>query len=262
MNRTALRCVALLALGMSACASNAARAAATHAPPAAQPKYPAPATPLARDHDYFTRAPAVDFWALAPYYVGQQDDVSCSLASLTMLVNAARRGLSLDSEEPLVSQARLLEKVASDVWKRGLAAGGPGVTLEQLAVLARQSLAAYGMKPARVEDTHLAETTPAALEQLREVLRANENSGSDWLLFDFLAGTYLGTGDAGDYGHIAPVGAYDAERQRVLVLDPDRQWYEPYWLPDDVALAGMATRDPDSGQPRGYLYVSLPVPSP
>ncbi|MEO8179345.1 MAG: phytochelatin synthase family protein [Deltaproteobacteria bacterium] len=261
MSGTALRIVALLALGMSACASNVAHDTATSAPLADQPKYAAHATPLTRDHDYFTRAPAVDFWALAPYYVGQQDDVSCSLASLTMLVNAARRGSAPRSEEPLVSQPRLLERVASDVWTHGLAPGGPGVTLEELAVLARQSLEVYGMKPQRVEVTHVAEVTPAALERLRDVLRANESSGSDWLLFNFLARTYLGTGEAGDYGHIAPVGAYDAERQRVLVLDPDRQWYEPYWLADDVALAGMATRDPDSGQPRGYVYVSLPVPA-
>jgi hypothetical protein len=261
MNGIALRCVALLALGMGACASHTASDAPS-APLADPPKYPAHASPLARDHDYLTRAPAVDFWALAPYYVGQQDEVSCSLASLTMLVNAARRGSALGSQDPLVTQPRLLERVASEVWKHGLAPGGPGVTLEQLAVLARQSLEAYGMKPVRVEVTHLAETTPAALEQLREVLRANESSGSDWLLLNFLAGTVLGTGASGDYGHIAPVGAYDAERQRVLVLDPDRQWYEPYWLPDGVALAGMATRDPDSGQPRGYVYVSLPVLSP
>jgi hypothetical protein len=256
-----LPCVAVLGVGLKACAPPAARDA-RRAPLAAQPKYPAQATPLARDHDYFTRASAADFWALVPYYVGQQDDVSCSLASLTMLVNAARRGSALGSEEPLVTQPRLLERVASDVWKHGLAPGGPGVTLEQLAALARQSLEAYGMKPVRVEVTHVAETTPAALERLRERLRSNESSGSDWLLFNFLAGAVLDTGEAGNYGHIAPVGAYDAERRRVLVLDPDRQWYEPYWLPDELALAGMATRDPDSGQPRGYVYVSLAVPSP
>ena len=59
------------------------------------------------------------------------------------------------------------------------------------------------------------------------------------------------------YGHIAPVGAYDEPNRRVLVMDPDRAWYEPYWIPDDVALAGMATRDPVSGAPRGYLIVSV-----
>ena len=74
------------------------------------------------------------------------------------------------------------------------------------------------------------------------------------MLFNFLAGEYVGVGD---YGHIAPVGAYDAAARRVLILDPDRTWYEPYWIPDEVALAGMATPDAASGQARGYLYVSV-----
>jgi hypothetical protein len=255
VTRTALHTIVLLALGMSACAASTTRDVASAALATAEPKYAAHAVPLARDNDYFRSAPAVDFWALAPYYVGQQDDVSCSLASLTMLVNAARRGQALRSDEPLVTQARLLERVASDVWKRGLAAGGSGVTLDQLAVLAKQSLQSFGIQPERLEVTHVAGASPPALERLRTLLRANESSASDWLLLDFLARNYVGTGD---YGHIAPVGAYDAARQRVLVFDPDRQWYEPYWVPDEVALAGMATLDPDSGKPRGYLYVSLP----
>ena len=77
---------------------------------------------------------------------------------------------------------------------------------------------------------------------------------SDYLLLNFDVRAYVGVGD---YGHIAPVGAYDAERQRVLVLDPDRVWYEPYWIPESVALAGMATRDSVTGRPRGYIHVAL-----
>jgi hypothetical protein len=53
------------------------------------------------------------------------------------------------------------------------------------------------------------------------------------------------------------VAAYDEVQRRVLVLDPDREWYEPYWISDEVALAGMATLDADSGQPRGYVHVAL-----
>ena len=96
------------------------------------------------------------------------------------------------------------------------------------------------------------QASPSALEQLRAALRANEASAGDWLLLNFLAESFVGSGA---YGHIAPVGAYDAEAQRVLVLDPDREWYEPFWLPDEDALRGMATLDADSGRPRGYVHV-------
>jgi hypothetical protein len=144
--------------------------------------------------------------------------------------------------------------VNSPVWERGLAPGGEGVTLDELAVLAAQSLRSSGIEPGRVQVTHVPEASAEALARLREVLRANEADGDDWLFVNFLAAAYVGVGD---YGHIAPVGAYDADTQRVLILDPDRDWYEPYWVPDEVALAGMATRDSVTGEPRGYLQVSL-----
>ena len=249
--------LALVGLLASACASAASPAPATNAqsvPGAAQPKYAAFSVPLSHDHAYFQRASAPDFWSLASYYVGQQNDAACSLASLTMLVNAARHTTALTTDEPLVTQTLLFERVHSNVWRRGLAPDGDGVTLDQLAELTRQSLAAFALTPTHLETTHVPEASPEALERLRTVLRQNETSASDYLLLNFDVQTYVGVGD---YGHIAPVGAYDAEHQRVLVLDPDRQWYEPYWIPDTIALAGMATRDSVTREPRGYLYVKL-----
>lgn len=245
----------LLALASLSCAPPAAAPAlaARGGPAAAVPKYPAWALPLSREHGYLQRAPAVDFWALISHYAAQRDDVSCSLASLSMLVNAARGGAPLGSDEPLVTQRALLARVQSDVWRRGLAPGGPGVTLEQLGALAEQSLRAYSLA-ARVRVQHVSQASPQALAALRELLRANEASARDWLLLNFAAQHYVGVGD---YGHIAPVAAYDQAQRRVLVLDSDREWYEPYWIPDEVALAGMATRDADSGQPRGYVHVAL-----
>jgi hypothetical protein len=244
------RLASVLFWSMTACSGGAPGAAS----PARAPKYAAFAVPLANDHDYLRGAPAPDFWALSPYYVGQQNDASCSLASLSMLVNAARLGTRLAAEDPLVSQPLLLERVESRLWAKGVAEDGDGVTLDQLGALARQSLAAFGKLARRVEVTHVPAVTPEALERLREVLRQNEASAYDWVLLNFHARAYVG---AGDYGHIAPVGAYDERQRRLLVLDPDRAWYEPYWIPEEVALAGMATPDATTGQPRGYVYVSL-----
>jgi hypothetical protein len=221
--------------------------------PGTPPKYPSTTLPLSRESAYLRRAASPDFWSLSPYYVGQEDDVSCSLASLTMLVNAARRHAPLDSESPLTTQALLRRRVNSPVWERGLAPGGEGVTLDELARLATQSLQAFGLE-ARVTVTHVPEASAQALAQLQQALRANEATADDWLLVNFLAAAYVGVGD---YGHIAPVGAYDADTRRVLILDPDRAWYEPYWIPDEVALTGMATPDSVTGEPRGYLQVSL-----
>jgi len=191
---------------------------------------------------------------LAPYYVPQHNDRACSLASLSMLVNAARSSLPLGQNDPLVSQPLLETKVGSTLWSKALAPGGEGVTLAELAALASQSLNAFQLRPERLEVTHVRDASPDALAKLRQQLVANEASRDDWMLLNFFVEEYTGVGD---YGHIAPVGAYDAEQKRVLVMDPDRTWYEPYWVPDEVALRGMATLDSASGEHRGYVYVSV-----
>ena len=64
------------------------------------------------------------------------------------------------------------------------------------------------------------------------------------------------TGDPeGSIGHIAPVAAYDENKKQVLILDPDRDYYEPYWVSDEQALKGMATLDKGAGKYRGYLVI-------
>jgi hypothetical protein len=80
------------------------------------------------------------------------------------------------------------------------------------------------------------------------------------MLVNFLQS--VATGDPqGAIGHIAPVGAYDAKTQRVLLLDPDRQWYEPYWVPDKLLLLAMATTDKTSARGRGYVWVKASEPA-
>ncbi len=260
--RTRIFAQALSLLIASACSTRSvaptmpAQRAAAAAPALAGhiPKYGPVAVPLSRSNDYFRRALAPDFWTLAPYYIAQHNDRACSLASLSMLVNAARSALPLGQSDSLVTQPLLESRVDSQLWSKALAPGGEGVTLAQLAALTSQSLHAFQLRAERLEVTHVRDTSPEALAKLRQRLLENEGSGDDWMLLNFFVEPYTGVGD---YGHIAPVGAYDAEQRRVLVMDPDRTWYEPYWIPDEVALHGMATLDAASGEHRGYVYVSV-----
>jgi len=63
----------------------------------------------------------------------------------------------------------------------------------------------------------------------------------------------------GDCGHFSPLGAYDAARDRVLILDVYRVELEPYWVPAVRLFEGMATINRAGGDPRGYLTVRLPA---
>ena len=220
-----------------------------------RPKYGPGAVRLYEAREYVQRNPAPDFWALIPYYAAQPDDRSCSAASVCMLANALRVERSLGADEPLVTQAALLESVPADQWRDKVAPGGEGLSLGELAAVIPRALAAFGIG-AEVEMVRFADESAAAKRRLRELLVENERSGRDLILVNFLQSRLTGDPE-GAVGHIAPIGAYDAERRRVLILDPDRQWYEPYWVSEETLLSAMATTDPVSGGPRGLVHVSI-----
>jgi len=230
----------------------AAVAAAQDAP--TRPKY-GPAVTRLRDAREFVRtAPAADFWALIPYYLPQLDDQSCSVATACMLVNAVRAERKLTADDELATPAGVLGAVEPRAWKDKVAAGGAGLTLDEFAAVVPQALRAYGEAECRVTVVRFPEPPDAALARLRKLLVANERSSRDFVVANFLQSVV--TGDpAGAVGHLAPIAAYDAETHRVLVFDPDRRWYEPYWVPDETLLAAMRAPDADAGQPRGLLWV-------
>ena len=217
-------------------------------------KYGPEATVLSQSHEYFQKHAAPGFWSLIPYYQAQQDDRSCSVASVAMVVNAARVGKKLTADDELVTQSGLLKRLQSTDWPKWVGTGGHGVTLDQLRSLVENALKSYGVEGATVQVVHTTDASAQTKALLHKALVASESSPRAFIIINFIQGAY--TGDA-DVGHIAPVGAYDSGRKRVLVLDPDRQWYEPYWVSEETLIKGMVTHDNESGISRGYLLVEL-----
>ena len=173
---------------------------------------------------------------------------------MAMLVNGLRAARPLDADDELVTPAGLLELIPAGEWKEKVASGGPGVTLDELGRIVPRVLKAYDIGHARIEIIRLDHDTEGAA-RLRRLLAENERSDRDLILANFLQSAL--TGDpAGAVGHIAPIGAYDARRDRVLILDPDRRWYEPYWVAVESLLAAMDTEDPVSHKPRGLIRVA------
>jgi hypothetical protein len=244
----------LLAAVLSALAASATAHSADPKPKYG-PKDKPRAQPLSAENAFLREAgnPAPDFWKLIPYYAAQATGGSCLVASVAMVVNAARAatGSPLTSEDKLVTQQELLEKVKAEDWKRRTTSKlGRGVTLEQLGKVTHASLRAYGFASPVVTATHV--DSDEAKKRFVEALERSEKAATDFLLVNFVQSAAT---DDSDTGHIAPVGAYDARAKRVLVLDPDREWYEPYWVSVDDLLKGMATLDKESGKSRGFVRV-------
>ena len=223
---------------------------------ALKPKYQSGTVPLSIDSGYFRSNRAPDFWVLMPYYMAQQDGKSCSLASSVMVMNAIRSTLAmtLTSEDSLLTQTSLLEKSKSELWKKNLGPLGQGVTLDELKSVIEASIRSLGVNEFEVRLHRVDGTGSEALKSLRKDLSTNEKTSLNFMIINYLQG--LLTGDAA-VGHIAPIGAYDDKKHRVLVLDPDREWYEPYWVSDELLLKSMATLDSISKKNRGYLFIRL-----
>jgi len=62
-------------------------------------------------------------------------------------------------------------------------------------------------------------------------------------------------GQNGD-GHISPVGAYDADSDRVLVLDVAKYKYPPVWMTIADLYRAINTVDPGSNKTRGVVVVT------
>lgn len=235
------------------------RAAAFAADPKYGPAGAPTAVPLSQDHGYLSDPahPAPDYWRLSSFYVPQANAYSCSVAAVAMALNALlNTGRSRGDLDKNITEAELLKKVKGN-WK-GLvspagAAGRHGVTLAQLESFLKAGLLAYGAAGFVVEKHEAAGDTEQELQVLRADLAWNEKSPDDLMLVHFVQDD-LTQAKGGPYPHVSPVGAYDAARRRVLIFDVDREWYEPYWVPDRALLKAMAHPTAAFGR-GGYIRV-------
>lgn len=219
----------------------------------ARSKFAPTVSRLALDHEYIQKNKAHDYWALAPYYVSQRDGKSCSLGSLTMLANALNASLPLTSEDKLWTQDSLLKKVNNSAWKRDLGPVGFGVILKDLKIYADDLLKTIGKEKTHTVEPIYAEDGSTFESKLRDILAQNEKNSSDLIVANFDQGVLTGDPEGG--GHISPIGAYDSKQDRVLIMDVDREWYEPYWVELKTLHQAINTVDKVSSKKRGILWI-------
>lgn len=210
-----------------------------------KPKYVSTTVQLSKSPDYIRKNSAPDFWAMMPHYVPQQDGSACGIASMAMLLNASRTHQALTASEALITQKALVEKINVNYSK--------GLTLDQLGEAIKKSLASFSLK-AKVEVFHV-DGSELQAKKIRELLVKNEKTDRNFIIANFFQGTY--TGDPEGVGHISPVAAFDSKNNKVLVMDVDREYYEPYWVSFDTFIKGMNTVDKSVKMNRGLVFVEM-----
>ena len=229
-----------------------------------KPKYGPTKTPvattLAASHEYLqsSQRAAPDFWAMIGYYAPQITDSACSVASVAAVLNGARAFVAKTADDKLITQAALLEK--NEEWKARISKEGwgekkaHGTSLDFLRDLTESAFKANGFLNVEVKAVHVRDQSPKTLKAVHDALVENEKSAQDFIIANFNQKNYT---DDADAGHISPVGAYDAKKKRVLILDTDRDWYEPYWISERAFIEGMNTKDNEKNDYRGFLVIKL-----
>lgn len=236
------------------CLSMPAHAADNEDHPKYGPEETPVAVPLSQSNDFFRNSKnnAPDFWRLIPYYVPQITGGSCSVASVAMIVNGfARSGRALKDADTIIRQSDLLDNVKQHPWKKRR-----GLSIEKLNVVLNESLKIYGISNGDTQMVQTSKNTPKAFDEFRRVLEINEQSANDFLVVHYLQNV-LTKAPGGPYPHISPIGAYDIKNRKVLILDVDRKWYEPYWVSDKVLFEAMLGRTRAFGH-GGYIRVWIP----
>jgi hypothetical protein len=232
------------------------------APPAAafegKAKLGPDAVTITERTEYLRAAPAPDYWKLSAFYVPQLTSSACSVASAAMAVNFAR-GVPAEAETPLVTQPALLESVGDASWSEKGAEGGDGVTFEEFVSVLEDSLRSYAIEDYAIEVIRPDDASAGSLAKVREALAANEVSDRDLILMYFNQGVLTGDWDG---PHISPIGAYDRDARQVLIMDVDREWYVPYWSPDQKLLEALlkpapAEHGPLAGETGGLVWIKL-----
>ena len=220
-----------------------------------KPKYGPTATRLFQSNDYVRKNKAPDFWALISYYLPQYTGASCSLASVTMVLNAARAHQALTASDELATEKNVLKKQPNDHWFKAVGEkGGGGANLDQAKTYLEDALKSFGIS-ATVEAIH-SDGAEATKKLIHARLKENEKSDHDFIIANFLQSEFTGDPE-GAIGHLAPVAAYDEKNKKVLIMDPDREYYEPYWVSEDTFMKGISTQDSGTKLFRGLLYVKL-----
>jgi hypothetical protein len=216
-----------------------------------QPRYAPGVVSIIQEHAYIQKHEAPIYWKISPYYLPQLTDASCSLTAATMVINALRIPQMQYAYQKLATDNSVVHCINTDVWDDSVKQGGDGISLDQFGSYFKLATEAYHIEPLTLEVLHATNATDVAMK-FHQALVEGEHTGRTFIIVNFDQKFISGTESV---GHFAPIGAYDATTKRVLIMDPDRELFEPYWIPEDLLFKSMATKDSSGLVYRGFIVI-------
>ncbi len=188
-----------------------------------------------------------DYFPLSIHFTTQDNPAYCGPATIAMVLNALnvpRPASDMTLGLGMFDQDNIFTPAAEAVMPASAIVNPPyGMTLNQFGgVLAAHNLG--------VEVVHAADSD---LDTFRQTAIAQLEDDDHFILVNYLRKA-IGQ-ESG--GHISPLGAYDEDTDRFLILDVTRYKYPPIWVEATALFEAMNTIDSaNDGKTRGYVSVS------
>jgi hypothetical protein len=184
------------------------------------------------------------YFPLSVNFVTQKNQAYCGVASIVMVLNALQVPAPASPEyEPYrtFTQDNFLDQRTEAILPREVL-GRQGMTLDELGAL-------LALHPVTAAVHHASDSS---VEGFRAAARDYLSREGHFVIANYLRKA-LGQ-ETG--GHISPLGAYDAESDRFLILDVSRYKYPPVWVTAPELFAAMRTTDAaNQNRTRGFVLV-------
>jgi len=185
-----------------------------------------------------------DYWQLAPTFAVQNTQSYCSVASAITVLNAMPIKKPVDptySPYAYFTQSNFFTPAVIKIISPQTVLQ-MGMTREQMA----ETLAAQGVRARSIAGDTLND------DELRALLQKALLDDGQFVLANYLRASL---GQIGG-GHWSVLAAYDAQSDRVLILDVAKYKYPPEWVSISSLRRAVATIDTVSNKSRGLVIVS------
>jgi hypothetical protein len=185
-----------------------------------------------------------DYWQLIPNFAQQQTQSYCGVASAVTVLNSMPIKKPVDpayTPYAYFTQGNFFTPEVSQIINADTVLK-QGMTREEMAA----TLTRHGVKTTSIAGDTFTD------DSLRALLKAALGDDGQFVLANYFRGTF---GQVGG-GHWSALAAYDAQTDRVLILDVAKYKYPPAWVPVSLLRQSLSTLDATSGKARGLVIVS------
>jgi hypothetical protein len=227
-----------------------------------EPKHPGATSCKPKPQDMVDGEQTEVCTGMLTFYFRQLNPYSCSVASVAIVLNTILAGMNKIQMSNPIDQEQLLLKVPTANWREKVSISGfhgkHGLSIQELGMVVKAALKTFKISYKKINTIPIHERLKNLEEEksrLFSFLVKLCTEKNHYIIAHFTQGVYTGDWFG---GHISPVGSFDPENRRVLIVDVDEHTEAPYWVSFDIFFEGLVGKAKEIGPKEGG-YVSISI---